>query len=130
MRETDDILRRIANNEATEEEMRMADEYLQNLSQRLSSQIDGWEKGKEEEEVGSGSHQSRRVWLRTALAAAACLLLLFSVALWFERPDDTTTAAMTQKDSFDNPEEAAAEAEQALLKFSEVINKATCYNTK
>ena len=126
MRDTDDILKRIANNEATEEEMRMADEYLQNLSQRLSSQIAGWEK----EEVGSGSHQSRRVWLRTALAAAASLLLLFSVALWFERPDDTTTAAMTQKDSFDNPEEAAAEAEQALLKFSEVINKATCYNTK
>ncbi len=126
MRDTDDILRRIANNEATEEEMRMADEYLQNLSQRISSHIDGWEK----EEDGSGSHQSRRVWLRTALAAAACLLLLFSVALWFERPDDTTTAAMMQKDSFDNPEEAAAEAEQALLKFSEVINKATCYNTK
>lgn len=126
MRDTDDILRRIANNEATEEEMRMADEYLQNLSQRLSSQIDGWEK----EEVGSGSHRSRRVWLRTALAAAASLLLLFSVALWFERPDDTTTAAITQKDSFDNPEDAAAEAEQALLKFSEVINKATCYNTK
>ena len=125
MRDTDDILKRIANNEATEEEMRMADEYLQNLSQRLSSQIDGWEK-----EVGSGSHQSRRVWLRTALAAAASLLLLFSVAHWFERPDDTTTAAMTQKDSFDNPEDAAAEAEQALLKFSDVINKATCYNTK
>ena len=125
MRDTDDILRRIANNEATEEEMRMADEYLQNLSQRLSSQIDDWEK----KEVASGSHQPRRVWLRTALAAAASLLLLFSVALWFGHPDDTT-AAMTQKDSFDNPEEAAAEAEQALLKFSEVINKATCYNTK
>ena len=126
MRETDDILRRIANNEATEEEMRVADEYLQNLSQRLSSQIDDWEK----EEVDTRSHQSRRVWLRTALTAAACLLLLFSVALWFDRPDDTTAAAMVQKDSFDDPEEAAAEAEQALLKFSEVINKATCYNTK
>ena len=126
MRETDDILRRIANNEATEEEMRVADEYLQNFSQRLSSQIDDWEK----EEVDTRSHQSRRVWLRTALAAAACLLLLFSVALWFDRPDDTTAAAMVQKDSFDAPEEAAAEAEQALLKFSEVINKATCYNTK
>ena len=126
MRETDDILRRIANNEATEEEMRVADEYLQSLSQRLSSQINDWEK----EEVDACSHPSRRVWLRTALAAAACLLLLFSVALWFDHPDDTTAAAMVQKDSFDNPEEAAAEAEQALLKFSEVINKATCYNTK
>ena len=126
MRETDDILRRIANNEATEEEMRVADEYLQSLSQRLSSQIDDWEK----EEVDAYSHPSRRVWLRTALAAAACLLLLFSVTLWFDHPDDTTAAAMVQKDSFDNPEEAAAEAEQALLKFSEVINKATCYNTK
>ena len=126
MRETDDILRRIANNEATEEEMRVADEYLQSLNQRLSSQIDDWEK----EEVDTCSHQSRRVLLRTALTAAACLLLLFSVALWFDHPDDTTAAAIVQKDSFDNPEEAAAEAEQALLKFSEVINKATCYNTK
>ena len=126
MRETDDILRRVANNEATEEEMKVADEYLQSLSQRLSSKIDDWEK----EEVDTCSHQSRRIWLRTALAAAACLLLLFSVALWFDHPDDTTAAAMVQKDSFNNPEEAAAEAEKALLKFSEVINKATCYNTK
>ncbi len=126
MRETDDILRRIANNEATEEEMRVADEYLHHLSQRLSSQIDAWEK----EENTSRSHQSRRVWLRTSLAAAACLLLLFSITLWFEHPDKTTATAVVQKDTFDNPEEAATEAEQALLKFSEVINKATCYNAK
>ncbi|MBP5508239.1 MAG: hypothetical protein J6Y23_10445 [Prevotella sp.] len=126
MREIDDILRRIANNEATEEEMRVADEYLQNLSKRLSSQIDVWEK----ENDTSCSHQSHRVWFRTALAAAACLLLLFSITLWIEHPDKTTAAAVEQKDTFDNPEEAAAEAEQALLQFSEVINKATCYNVK
>lgn len=125
MRKTDDILRRIANNEATEEEMRVADEYLQNLSKRLSSQIDVWEKEKDT----SYSHRSRRVWLRTALAAAACLLLFFSITFWFEQ-SDKTTAAVVQKDTFDNPEEAAAEAEQALLQFSEVINKATCYNVK
>ncbi len=126
MRKTDDILRRIARNEATEEEMRMADEYLENFSHQLSSKIDAWEN----EEAVSRSPRPRRVWLPTAVAAAACLLLLFSVALWFGHSDKTTAAVVVQKDTFDNPEEAAAEAEQALLKFSEVINKATCYNTK
>ena len=68
--------------------------------------------------------------MQHAAAAAAILLLLFSIALWQEHSDTPSEAAIAQKDTFDNPEEAAAEAENALLKFSEAINKATCYNTK
>ena len=68
----------------------------------------------------------------SAVATAACLILLFTVALWFDHsPNSIATATVTtQKDSYDNPEEAAAEAELVLMKFSQVINKATCYNTK
>ena len=125
MKQTDDILRRIALNEATEEEMRAAEDYLQSLEQRLSSQIDGWEK----EESAAFTRQPRKMWYQAALAAAACLLLLFSITLWFEHAHDSSVTATVQKDSFDDPEEAADEAEQALLKFSEVINNAICYNT-
>lgn len=128
MRETDKILRRIANNEATEEEMSKAEEYLHSFNQKLSLQIDDWER----EEEKSNSRPLRIVWLRTAVATAACLILLFTVALWFDHsPNSIATATVTtQKDSYDNPEEAAAEAELVLMKFSQVINKATCYNTK
>ena len=126
MRETDKILRRVANNEATEEEMKKAEDYLHALDQKLSLQIDAWEK----EEYKTHSRTPRTVWLRTAVAAAACLILIFSVTLWFNHSYNSTATAIMQKDSYDNPEEAAAEAEQALMKFSLVINKATCYNTK
>ena len=126
MSEIDDILKRVANNEATEEEMKKAEDYLQAFDQKLSLQIDAWEKA-EDKPFGKRQH---RVWLHTAVAAAACLILLFSVALWMDHSSDTTATATLQKDSFDNPEEAAVEAEQALMKFSLVINKATSYNNK
>ena len=126
MSEIDDILKRVANNEATEEEMKKAEDYLQAFEQKLSLQIDAWEKA-EDKPFGKRQH---RVWLHTAVAAAACLILLFSVALWMDHSSDTTATATLKKDSFDNPEEAAVEAEQALMKFSLVINKATSYNNK
>ena len=126
MSEIDDILKRVANNEATEEEMKKAEDYLQAFEQKLSLQIDAWEKA-EDKPFGKRQH---RVWLHTAVAAAACLILLFSVALWMDHSSDTTATATLQKDSFDNPEEAAVEAEKALMKFSLVINKATSYNNK
>ena len=126
MSEIDDILKRVANNEATEEEMKKAEDYLQAFEQKLSLQIDAWEKA-EDKPFDKRHH---RVWLHTAVAAAACLILLFSVALWMDHSSETTATATLQKDSFDNPEEAAVEAEQALMKFSLVINKATSYNNK
>ena len=126
MSEIDDILKRVANNEATEEEMKKAEDYLQALEQKLSLQIDAWDKA-EDKPFGKRQH---RVWLHTVVAAAACLILLFSVALWMDHSSETTATATLQKDSFDNPEEAAVEAEQALMKFSLVINKATSYNNK
>ena len=126
MSEIDDILKRVANNEATEEEMKKAEDYLQAFEQKLSLQIDAWENA-EDKPFGKRQH---RVWLHTVVAAAACLILLFSVALWMDHSSDTTATATLKKDSFDNPEEAAVEAEQALMKFSLVINKATSYNNK
>lgn len=126
MSEIDDILKRVANNEATEEEMKKAEDYLQAFEQKLSLQIDAWEKA-EDKPFGKRQH---RVWLHTVVAAAACLILLFSVALWMDHSSETTATATLQKDSFDNPEEAAVEAEKALMKFSLVINKATSYNNK
>ena len=126
MSEIDDILKRVANNEATEEEMKKAEDYLQAFEQKLSLQIDAWEKA-EDKPFDKRQH---RVWLHTAVAAAACLILLFSVALWMDHSSETTATATLQKDSFDNPEEAAVEAEQALMKFSLVINKATSCNNK
>lgn len=126
MSEIDDILKRVANNEATEEEMKKAEDYLQSFEQKLSLQIDAWEKA-EDKPFGKRQH---RVWLHTVVAAAACLILLFSVALWMDHSSETTATATLQKDSFDNPEEAAVEAEQALMKFSLVINKATSCNNK
>ncbi len=126
MSEIDDILKRVANNEATEEEMKKAEDYLQAFEQKLSLQIDAWEKA-EDKPFDKRQH---RVWLHTVVAAAACLILLFSVALWMDHSSETTATATLQKDSFDNPEEAAVEAEKALMKFSLVINKATSYNNK
>ena len=126
MSEIDDILKRVANNEATEEEMKKAEDYLQAFEQKLSLQIDAWENA-EDKPFGKRQH---RVWLHTVVAAAACLILLFSVALWMDHSSETTATATLKKDSFDNPEEAAVEAEQALMKFSLVINKATSYNNK
>ena len=128
MSEIDDILQREANHEATEEEMKKAEDYMQAFDRKLSLKIDAWEKAEDKPH----DKRAHRVWLHTAVAAAACLILLFSVALWMDHSSGTTATATAtlQKDSFDNPEEAAAEAEQALMKFSLVINKATCYNTK
>ncbi len=127
MGKIEDILRRVENNEATDEEMTMAEEHLRGFEQRLSSQVDVWEAS---EASASAPRRVRMGWMQHAAAAAAILLLLFSIALWQEHSDTPSETAMAQKDTFDNPEEAAAEAETALLKFSEAINKATCYNTK
>ena len=123
MKLTDDILRRIEKGEATEQEMKVAEDYLQGLSQRLSSQVDEWSAAET-----PSTKRPLRVWLHRAVAAAACILLFFAASMWYEHSLAPTMVAETQKDTFDNPDEAAREAEKALLKFSEAINKATCYN--
>lgn len=123
MKLTNDILRRIEKGEATEEEMKVAEDYFQGLSQRLSTQVDEWDAAE-----APSPKRSQRVWLYRAIAAAACVLFVFAATRWYEQPLTPTVVAETQKDTFDNPDQAAQETEKALLKFSEAINKATCYN--
>lgn len=123
MKLTNDILRRIERGEATEEEMKVAEDYFQGLSQRLSTKVDEWDAA----EVPPVKH-TQRAWLFRAIAVAACVLLIFSVTRWYQQPLAPKVAEETQTDTFDNPEQAAQETEKALLKFSEAINKATCYN--
>lgn len=120
-KQIDEILRRIEAGEATDDEMRMADQHLSAMEERLSSQIDDWAS----QELKS-KRQQRRVWLRHAMAAAACLLLLVSVTVWFtnNQQKDSKVTMVTEKDTFDNPEDAAAETERALVLFSGAINKA------
>lgn len=120
-KQIDEILRRIEAGEATDDEMRMADQHLSAMEERLSSQIDDWASQEQK-----SKRQQRKVWLRHAMAAAACLLLLVSVTVWFtnNQQKDSKVTMVTEKDTFDNPEDAAAETERALVLFSGAINKA------
>lgn len=121
MKQIDEILRRIKAGEATDDELRMAEQHLSEMEERLSSQIDEWASHEQK------SRQKRRsVWLRHAMAVAASLLLLVSVTVWFtnNQQEDGKLTTVTEKDTFDNPEDAAAETERALVLFSGAINKA------
>lgn len=120
-KQIDEILRRIEAGEATDDELRMADQHLSAMEERLSSQIDDWASQEQK-----SRQQRRNVWLRHAIAAAACLLLLVSVTVWFtnNQQKDNKVTMVTEKDTFDNPEDAAAETERALVIFSGAINKA------
>ena len=121
MKQIDEILRRIKADEATDDELSMAEQHLSAMEERLSLQIDDWESHEQQ------SRQKRRsAWLRHAVATAACLLLLVSVTVWFtnNQQKDSKVTMVTEKDTFDNPEDAAAETERALVLFSGAINKA------
>ena len=121
MKQIDEILRRIKSGEATDDELKMAEQHLSAMEERLSSHIDEWASHKQK------SRQKRRsAWLRHAMTAAACLLLLVSVTFWFtnNQQKDSKLTSVTEKDTFDNPEDAAAETERALMLFSGAINKA------
>jgi len=70
--------------------------------------------------------QSRQIWL-WAGSVAASFLLLVSFGLLFHHNNDKEAFASAQhtqyKDTFDNPEEAAIEAQKALALFSANYNK-------
>lgn len=120
-KQIDEILKHIEVDEATDDELRIADQHLSAMEQRLSSQIDEWASQEQK-----SKQLRRRVWLRHAVAAAACLLMLVSVTIWYtnKQEKDNKVAMVTEKDTFDNPEDAAAETERALMIFSGAINKA------
>ncbi len=121
MKQIDEILRRIKADEATDDELSMAEQHLSAMEERLSLQIDDWESHEQQ-----SRQKRRRVWLQHAVATAACLLLLVSVTVWFthNQQEDSKLTTVTEKDTFDNPEDAAAETERALMLFSGVINRA------
>ncbi len=121
MKQIDEILRRIKADEATDDELSMAEQHLSAMEERLSAQIDDWASHEQQ-----SRQKQRRAWLRHAVATAACLLLLVSVTVWFthNQQKDSKLTTVTEKDTFDNPEDAAAETERALMLFSGVINKA------
>ena len=110
----DFLLQQIEKGTASEEQMAQADALLTQMEKRMERQIDGWNT------VERTTHRrARTISLKWIAGIAASLLLLVSVALVvnyrYERQP---------KDTFDNPEDAAAETQRALLKFSETINKA------
>lgn len=121
MKQIDEILRRIKADEASDDELSMAEQHLSAMEERLSLQIDDWESHEQQ-----SRQKRRRAWLQHAVATAACLLLLVSVTVWFthNQQEDSKLTTVTEKDTFDNPQDAAAETERALMLFSGVINRA------
>ena len=116
----DFLLQQIDQGIATDEQMAQAEAQLAQMEKRMERQIDGWNT------VERTTHRrARTVSLKWIASIAASLLLLVSVALVVNyRYERQHYAQQQSKDTFDNPEDAAAETQRALLKFSESINKA------
>ena len=116
----DFLLQQIDQGIATDEQMAQAEAQLAQMEKRMERQIDGWNT------VERTTHRrARTVSLKWIASVAASLLLLVSVALVVNyRYERQHYAQQQSKDTFDNPEDAAAETQRALLKFSESINKA------
>ena len=117
----DQLLQRVAQGNATEEQMAQAEARLEQMEKRLERQIDGWNTVER-----STNRQARTATLRWIASVAASLLLLVSIVLIANNDSSlfTQRASTPTTDTFDNPEDAAAETQRALLKFSEAINKA------
>lgn len=116
----DFLLQQIEQGTASEEQMAEAEALLEQMEKRMERQIDGWNT------VERTTHRrARTISLKWIAGIAASLLLLVSVALVVNyRYERQHYAQQQPKDTFDNPEDAAAETQRALLKFSETINKA------
>lgn len=116
----DFLLQQIEQGTASEEQIAQADALLTQMEKRMERQIDGWNT------VERTTHRrARTISLKWIAGIAASLLLLVSVALVVNyRYERQHYAQQQPKDTFDNPEDAAAETQRALLKFSETINKA------
>lgn len=90
---------------------------IDGLEQRLSRQIDGWNRVEK-----TASRRSRTVGLRWMAGIAASLLLLFTIGLLVDRQQKQAQYAV-QQDTFDDPRDAYAETQKALMMFSKSINK-------
>lgn len=99
--------------------LQMPDERVgQEFVTRLSRQVDQWNAV----EKSSGS-RARRMSLRVVGMVAASLLLLFSLGMYLNNRQGQPAMMVEQRDTFNNPEDAAAAAGKALAKFSSALNK-------
>lgn len=87
------------------------------LEQRLSRQIDSWNRVEK-----TANRRSRTVGLRWMAGIAPSLLLLFTIGLLVDRQQKQAQYAV-QQDTFDDPRDAYAETQKALMMFSKSINK-------
>ena len=87
------------------------------LEQRLSRQIDSWNRVEK-----TANRRTRTVGLRWIAGIAASLLLLFAIGLLVDRQQNQAQYAV-QQDTFDDPRDAYAETQKALMMFSKSINK-------
>ena len=116
----DYLLRQIDEGKATDEQMAQAEAQLAKMEKRMERQIDAWNMVER-----TTDRRARNISLRWIAGVAASLVLLVSLALIFNNHYEEQDVSMEQsEDTFDNPEDAAAETQRALLKFSECINKA------
>ncbi len=90
---------------------------IDGLEQRLSRQIDSWNRV----EKATNRH-ARTISLRWIAGIAASLLLLFAIGLLVDRQQKQAQYAV-QQDTFDDPRDAYAETQKALMMFSKSINK-------
>lgn len=90
---------------------------INGLEQRLSRQIDGWNCVEK-----TASRRTRTIGLRWIAGMAASLLLLFAIGLLVDRQQKQAQYAV-QQDTFDDPRDAYAETQKALMIFSKSINK-------
>lgn len=84
---------------------------------RLAKQIDSWNRVEKTSE-----RRTRVVGLRWIAGIAAGLLLLVTFTLFVQHRQQQQSYAR-QQDTFDNPQDAYARTEKALMKFSVSLNK-------
>ena len=90
---------------------------IDGLDQRLSRQIDGWNRVEK-----TANRSTRTIGLLWIAGMAASLLLLFAIGLLVDRQQKQAQYAV-QQDTFDDPRDAYAETQKALMMFSKSINK-------
>ena len=87
------------------------------MEQRLNRQIDGWNTIEKK-----SARKARIISMRWTIGVAASIMLIFSIALFVNSRTDMNNFAK-QQDTYDNPKDAYAETQRALMKFSKSINK-------
>ena len=116
----DFLLQQISRGKASDEQMAQAEAQLVQMEKRMERMIDGWNTVER-----TTNRHARKISLRWIAGVAASWLLIVSLSLIATHHNNQQDfARQPSEDTFDNPEDAAAETQRALLKFSQCINKA------